>query len=78
MFLSKYVQFRVICSLQYSININTIKVDPHSDWLQNGVVKPKNTYKRLYDTYLTWKGRKFALEAKFGALSKKKINEMWV
>ena len=48
MFLSKYVQFRVICSLQYSIKINTIKVDPHSDWLQNGIVKPKNSFKNKY------------------------------
>ncbi len=27
-FCSKYVQFPIICSLQYSININTVEVDP--------------------------------------------------
>ena len=27
-FRSKYVQFPIICSLQYSININTVEVDP--------------------------------------------------
>ena len=27
-FRSKYVQFPIICSLQYSININTVGVDP--------------------------------------------------
>ncbi len=30
-FRSKYVQFSIICSLQYSKNINTVEVDPHSD-----------------------------------------------
>ena len=30
-FRSKYVQFPIICFLQYSININTVKVDPHSE-----------------------------------------------
>ena len=38
---SKYVQFPIICSLQYSININT--VDPNSDLLHTCIVKPKNT-----------------------------------
>ena len=42
-FRSKYVQFPVICSLQYSININTVEVDPHSDLLHICIVKPKNT-----------------------------------
>ena len=36
-FFSKYVQLRTICSLQYSININTVQVDPHSNLLQNGI-----------------------------------------
>ncbi len=36
------VQFPIICSLQYSININTVKVDPHSDLLHICIVKPKN------------------------------------
>ena len=30
-FHSEYVQFPNIFSLQYSININTVEVDPHSD-----------------------------------------------
>ena len=42
-FRSKYVQFPIICSLQYSININTVEVDPHSDLLHICIVKPKNT-----------------------------------
>ncbi len=41
-FCSKYVQFPIICSLQYSININTVEVDPHSDLLHIYIVKPKN------------------------------------
>ena len=41
-FRSKYVQFPIICSLQYSININTVEVDPHSDLLHSCIVKPKN------------------------------------
>ena len=41
-FRSKYVQFPIICSLQYSININTVGVDPHSDLLHICIVKPKN------------------------------------
>ena len=41
-FRSKYVQFPVICSLQYSININTVEVDPHSDLLHICIAKPKN------------------------------------
>ena len=36
---NKYVKLRVICSLQYSININTVEVDPHSDLLHNGIMK---------------------------------------
>ena len=39
---SKYVLFPIICSLQYSININTVEVDPHSDLLHICIVKPKN------------------------------------
>ena len=27
-FRTKYVQFLIICSLQYSINISTVEVDP--------------------------------------------------
>ena len=42
-FFNKYVQFPIICSLQYSININTIEVEPHSDLLHICTVKPKNT-----------------------------------
>ena len=42
-FRSKYVQFPIICSLQYSININTVGVDPHSDLLHSCIVKPKNS-----------------------------------
>ena len=38
----KYVQLPIICSLQYSLIINTFGVDPHSDSLHNDVVKPKN------------------------------------
>ncbi len=41
-FRTKYVQFPIICSLQYSININTVEVDPHSDLLHICIVKPKN------------------------------------
>ncbi len=37
-----YLQFPIICSLQYSININTVEVDPHSDFLHICIVKPKN------------------------------------
>ena len=38
----KYVEFRIIFSLQYSISIDTFEVDPPSDSLHNAVVKPKN------------------------------------
>jgi hypothetical protein len=38
----KYMEFRIIFLLQYSININTFEVDPPSDSLYNAVVKPKN------------------------------------
>ncbi len=41
-FRSKYVRFPIICSPQYSINTNTVEVDPHSDLLHNCIVKPKN------------------------------------
>ncbi len=43
-FRSKYAQFPIICSLQYSINFNTVEVDPHSDLLRICIVKPKNRY----------------------------------
>ena len=43
-FRSKYMQFPIICSLQYSININTVEVDPHSDLLHICIVKPKNRF----------------------------------
>ncbi len=43
MFCSKHVQFPLISSLQYSININTVEVDPmHSDLLHICIVKPTN------------------------------------
>jgi hypothetical protein len=38
----KYMEFRIIFSLQNSININTFEVDPPSDSLHNAVVKPNN------------------------------------
>ena len=41
-FRSKSVQFPIICSLQYSIKVNTVEVDPHSDLLHICIVKPKN------------------------------------
>ena len=51
-FRSKYVQFPINCSLQYSININTVEVDPHSDLLHICIVKPKNReFKQV--TFLT-------------------------
>ena len=43
---SKNMRFHIICSFYYSISINTIEVDPHSnkfDSLHNGIVKPKNS-----------------------------------
>ncbi len=54
-FCSKYVQFPIICSLPYIININTVEVDPHSDLLHIFIVKPKNkTYlKAAADIVLT-------------------------
>ena len=39
---SKNVQFHIICSFYYSISINSTEVDPHSNSLHNGIVKPKN------------------------------------
>ena len=39
---SKSMQFHIICSFYYSMSINTSEVDPHSDSLHNGIVKPKN------------------------------------
>ena len=52
-FRSKYVQFPIICSLQYSININTVEIDPHSDLLHICIVKPKNSFKhpKMYLCY---------------------------
>ena len=42
-FRSKYVQFpAIISSFQYSKNINTVEVEPHSDLLHICIVKPKN------------------------------------
>ena len=42
-FRSNYMKFLIICSLQYSININTVEIDPHSDLLHICIVKPKNS-----------------------------------
>ena len=39
---SKNVQFHIICSYYYSISVNTTKVDPHSDFLHNGIVRFDN------------------------------------
>ncbi len=47
-FRSKYVQFPIIRSLQYSININTVEVDPHSDLLHICIAKPKNSYTDVF------------------------------
>ncbi len=47
-FRSKSVQFPIICSLQYSIRVNTVEVDPHSDLLHICIVKPKNTERAKY------------------------------
>ncbi len=47
-FRSKYVQFPIICSHQYSINYNTVEVDPNSDLLHICIVKPKNSLQRAY------------------------------
>ena len=41
-FCSKSMQFHIICSFYNSMSINTSEVDPHSDSLHNGIVKPKN------------------------------------
>jgi hypothetical protein len=40
----KYMAFRIIFTLQYSISINTFEVDPPSDSLHNAVVKSKNKF----------------------------------
>ena len=45
----KYMEFRIIFSLQYSISINTFEVDPPSDSLHNAVVKPKNRTSEVMD-----------------------------
>ena len=39
---SKNIQFHIICSFYYSISINSTVVDPLSNSLHNGIVKPKN------------------------------------
>ena len=42
-FRSKYVQFLIISSVQYTINNNTVEVDPHLHLLHIFIVKlPKN------------------------------------
>ncbi len=46
-FRRKHVQFPIICFLQYSININTVEVDRHSDLLHIFVVKPKNSLVKM-------------------------------
>ena len=38
----KYMEFRIIFPLQYSISISTFEVDPVSDSLHNAIVNPKN------------------------------------
>ncbi len=48
-FRSKYVRFPVVCSVQYSININTVEVDPHSVY---SVVKPKNSPQRPVTVFI--------------------------
>ena len=45
---SKLVEFRIVCSLQPIVNINTIEADPHSDSQNNGIVKPKNRRSYLH------------------------------
>jgi hypothetical protein len=48
----KYMEYRIISSLQYSISImNTFEVDPPSDSLHNAVVKPKNRTSVLVPFY---------------------------
>jgi hypothetical protein len=42
LFGGKYMEFRIIFSLQSSISINTFEFDRPSDSLYNAVVKPKN------------------------------------
>ena len=44
MFGNKNMQFHIICSLYYSISINASEVDPPSDSLHNGIVKPMQEY----------------------------------
>ena len=44
MFDSKYVQICIICSVQYSINMNTVEVDLHSDSLHNDTVNETQEY----------------------------------
>ncbi len=41
-FRSKYVPFPIICSLQFSVNINAVEIDGYSDLLHICMVKPKN------------------------------------
>ena len=47
LFGGKYMEFRIIFLLQYSISINTFEVHPPSDSLHNAVVKPKNSLDEL-------------------------------
>ena len=37
---SKNIQFHIICSFYYTISINSTEVDPHSNSLHYGIVKP--------------------------------------
>jgi hypothetical protein len=46
----KYMEFRIIFSLQYSISIDTFEVHPPSDSLDNAVVKPKIYNMIVYNT----------------------------
>ena len=46
--LNKNIQFHLICSFYYSISINSIEVDPHSNSLHNDIVKPKNIVNMMY------------------------------
>ncbi len=54
-FRSKYLQFPIICFLQYITNINTVEVDPHSDLLHICIVKPKNTVLLRNNLTLRWR-----------------------
>ena len=62
MFGGKYMEFRIIFSLQYSISINTFEIDPPSDSLHYALVKPKNT-KMDWESSLFTKNNLFAILA---------------